>query len=487
VSAAQAAGRRRSTPPPPPPGAGPAPGQRWKELKADLRELIRPMLAWWFFLGSMFAAFSAAAFWESPGGESAMMLAFFALVTVTSCGLGQILALLRLREWVLYALWGLTWTVGAMAGTFAGIAAGMAGLAPLVILLFIYIFLGPLFMMGGAWSLQTNRALWATWVPLIYATGAVIIVAESEGKVSTWKEGSKWAVWDVFTFAVFGLGVVMLLAYLVTRESHRLHLWRASPRGPRMGSVEEKGASRPRLSCGGWLLLLFLGAGLSVATAAIAPYLWRTEERPEGDRQGEQQREQEEQKKPPKQKPSKKKDQKKKSPKDRAKQAADSVSEQIQENLQPRVQQGIDLLSTLITLFLMAIAALLLFWRPVKRLLLVRHLRRPWWRVSSTTRIEQGWRLVEIALGDAGVPVEENEAAVSLVGRSGAVLRKMSAGRVEVHGLEEAAQIRDRVAFGLGVGPKDVQHMEQVASWAYDTVWDRLRDRGQIRALYRGL
>ena len=51
--------------------------------------------------------------------------------------------------------------------------------------------------------------------------------------------------------------------------------------------------------------------------------------------------------------------------------------------------------------------------------------------------------------------------------------------------LARAAEIRDRVAYGLGVDPADLAGMESLAVTAYDTLWDRLGDRAQIRAMYR--
>jgi hypothetical protein len=43
------------------------------------------------------------------------------------------------------------------------------------------------------------------------------------------------------------------------------------------------------------------------------------------------------------------------------------------------------------------------------------------------------------------------------------------------------------VRFGLGVSPKDVEVIERFARWAYDTVWERLGDGGQVRGMYRGI
>ena len=75
--------------------------------------------------------------------------------------------------------------------------------------------------------------------------------------------------------------------------------------------------------------------------------------------------------------------------------------------------------------------------------------------------------------------------AAGLARRAAPVLAKLSP--VEVHGLEDAAEIADRVRFGLGVGDKDVEVMQRFAAWAIDTVWERLGDGEQVRCMYREL
>jgi len=455
-------------------------------LWASIRELLRPIIVYWIFLAAMFSAFSVAVLLEDSSSDGLTALLMFGLVTAGSVALGQLLALLRVRDWVVFAYWFGMWTGGTMFGIFTASIAG-----PLSIFIFIWVFFSPFFITGGLWSLRVNRGILASWVPLIYASGTAIIMAESKGKVETWQEGSKWAVWDGFTFSVLGLAIVFMLAYLVMRETQRLHRWRQGPTAPLKGTVSESGAARPRLSCMGWLLIGILAMGLAVGTALMGPYLWRTGP---GDESGEHDGSSGEQNpssdpgqaedgEPEESDPTEDESQ---DPRDRAREQADSVKEQIQQDLQERVEQSISLLSTLLLLLLLFLGALLTFWRPGRRLLTVRHCRRPLWTVSNTTRIEQGWRLVEIALADIGVPARPGEPAESLYRRARPALEKISGGAREVHGLLEAAQIRDRVAYGLGIAPGEAERMAKVCSWAYDTVWDRLGDRAQLKALYRG-
>ena len=70
-------------------------------------------------------------------------------------------------------------------------------------------------------------------------------------------------------------------------------------------------------------------------------------------------------------------------------------------------------------------------------------------------------------------------------GRALPVLQQYSA--VEVHGMAEAAAAADRVRFGLGVTPADVDTMERFSAWTLDTIWERLSEREQLKAMYRAL
>ena len=145
---------------------------------------------------------------------------------------------------------------------------------------------------------------------------------------------------------------------------------------------------------------------------------------------------------------------------------------------------GVALSLALLIAILVALL-LLVGWRPTRRLLLIRHLRDPLWRVPPTARVEQGWRLVEIALGDVGLYPEPGEDATGLARRAQPELQRWSP--VEVHGLAEAAAAADRVRFGLGVRPGDVALMERFSAWAMDTIWERLPEREQLRCMYRAL
>ncbi|MFN7147569.1 MAG: hypothetical protein ACK4YP_27625, partial [Myxococcota bacterium] len=338
------------------------------------------------------------------------------------------------------------------------------------------LWLFPIALTGGLWSLETHRALWSAWLPLLFATSAVIIWAENTGQVGAWFAGDKWALWDIVSGGVLAVTIGLLLVFLVTRETHRLALWRRGPTAPLAPTLKEKGAARPRLTILSLLLLLAMAGGLAVMTALVSPYLWRTGD--PGDRESEYTYD------APAEAPAKPPPSEEPGESEFLKRLGEQLS-RMAEKATEAGSRAAGSICAMLTLLLLALIGLLLGYRPLKRLFLLRHLRDPYWDIPPTTRIENGWRLVEIALGDAGVHPRPGEDAAGLARRAAPVLARLSP--VEVHGLEDAAEVADRVRFGLGVGPEDVEVMQRFSAWAIDTVWERLGDKEQIRCLYREL
>lgn len=462
----------------------PAPNRRG--LWAEAKQAWRPIATYWLFLVLMFSAFAVAAMMKGPGMETVLALAILGGVTVVGVAFGQLFALLGLRDWVIWSFAVIWWTAGAMSSTALMAIAGSLGALAITVVILL-----PLFLTGGLWSLRVGRALFAAWVPIVYASGTAILVAESEGKVNTWMAGDKHAVWSLFTFGVLALGIVLLLANLLSREGHRLTLWRQGTLAPLQGSVAESGDARPKLSFLGWLGVGALAFGLSVGTAAIGPYLWRTapdedtsqDDSPpdQGQDQAQTPQPQDTRDRPP---PRPTLDKAKRAPRGPGPDEDDSPAVRAREGARAERDGQSGVVLDPVMLLILALIGLLFGWRPCRRLWQVERLRRPGPGSSATSRIEGGWRLIQIALQDAGVDHRPGEPAVALAARAAPALGQFS--RVDVHGLAEAAAIRDRIAYGLGVEPGDVARMDEVAAMAYDTIWDRLGDRGQVRALYRG-
>lgn len=431
---------------------------------AQLRELALPVSLFWLAQIFSFACFSAAVLVsDGPDLKTLLLLGFLALIAVVGCGLGQAAALARLRTWTALLIGGGIFTIGIAldVGLFS-LGLGEAGVFVMMVLL-----LGPPAVWAGMWSVETNRALWATWLPLIWMTGAIFVWSEEAGTDNSWLSVDKLAIWDFVSVPVLGGTVLLLLLYLVSRETHRLALWKRGRDAPLPPAKPERTASRPRLTLLSLLVLLAAGVVLTGTTALIAPYLWRTGEgdKPDGNAP-----------------PTSDSSLEPAPPTDFA--GMERLQEMLQQ-MQKSAEQAAK--ATFISLMVLILLALMLLigWRPTKRLLLLRHLRDPLWTVSPTTRIEQGWRMVEVALGDVGVLPLPGEDASGLARRATPVLQSYS--RVEVHGLAEAAAAADRVRFGLGVTPADVDTMERFSAWTLDTVWERLSEREQLSAMYRGL
>lgn len=438
----------------------------WSQLK----EAAVPVAMYHIVLIFSLLAFSACVM-VTDGFDlgGIVVLVFLGFTTMLGTVLGQLMAFLRIRTWVALLFGMICWGLAFGLGIASSVVLGVLG-----VYVFLFLFMLPVAMTGGLWSLETHRATWSIWLPMVYTSATAIIWAEKTGMDENWFAGNKWAVWDVVSLGVFGTTVILTLVYLVTRETHRLALWKRGPTAPLQPTLQESGATRPRITPFGFATIGVLTVVVALTTALISPYLWRsgpqdgngegggepTEQRSE--QQGEGQGEPSE---PSEDGPTMK-----------------AIKEMAEKMVEAAKESGGSICS-LLALAILAVLGILVAGPPLRRLFVVRHLQDPFWTVANTTRIEMGWQLVEIAMADAGVPVRHGEDAAGLARRAKPTLQALSP--VQVHGLEDAAEVIDRVRFGLGVGPKDVATMERFARWTYDTVWERLSDVEQVKCMYR--
>jgi hypothetical protein len=93
--------------------------------------------------------------------------------------------------------------------------------------------------------------------------------------------------------------------------------------------------------------------------------------------------------------------------------------------------------------------------RPVRRLVTLRHLRRPFWDETVDQRVSNAWQLALIGLRDAGWRSSSAEGP------------REFARRVEVDGVEQCAAILERARHGVGIDARDLTEMNASAETAY--------------------
>lgn len=439
-------------------------GQHFKELAAPIR-------AYYLFIGVMLVIFSVSAFVDSRDSSNDFYIVLgFWISTLMGVVVGQVLAVARIRSWVVALLTGIWWAVSV-----AVVASQVLSADESMIWLGIFMFTFPFFLWGGLFSLRVKRAFPASWVPLMYGVVSVIIVTERRGRDAAWYAGQKWAIWDTATLLILGVTICLLVLYLVVREKHRLARWQRAPGALLQGSLKEMGHARPRLTVGGWVLLVVSALVLTVGTAVAAPYLWRT-----GPRQGRADDDHGD----PQPDPGRPQDpQSGGEPRD---DSSGDTWEQVRQALQEAAEAMAETARTywpLVVLILLLVLAVLAAWRPAARVVVLRYLRSPPWPLPATRRIENAWRIVEVALGDLGFHRAPRETAMALCHRTLAELPDLDpAVRAR---LVQAASTRDRVLFSLGVGPRDEQDSLDDATWLYPRLRSSLEARMRVKSLYR--
>lgn len=446
--------------------------RRWRRAWHELRSAAVPVVAFWAMTGLSLGLLIALYLLDQGVDEGLFVFLGLGVVTFVGIGIGQAAALLRIRSWFVIT--------GVLAGWSLGIAL-VASQPPIgedvLIFLALMVMLGPLFVLAGLWSLRVHMGLLATWAPLVYLTACIIVIAEQfTGSAGRWFAGDKWAVWDLFSLPVLLAGVAFLVIYLAARERHRIALWRFAPGGPDLpdNAVEvRKGTSWLRGGCSRGIAAVVLVVVLAAGTALAAPYLWRSAPADgDGDGPTHQPQPQDPAEEPPNQGCNQQQQQQQQGP-----QPMDP--QQVQEVVK---QAGISILALILTLIL-GLLGMLVFVPPLRRALLLRHLRKPLWPVPPTRQVLQAWRVVEIALADIGVQRRPGDSAEALVERAVQALPP----DVDHTALRRCASLADRVLFGLGVDPSDPEEARRTAEMAYQVVWELLGEGGRIKAVYRFL
>jgi hypothetical protein len=93
--------------------------------------------------------------------------------------------------------------------------------------------------------------------------------------------------------------------------------------------------------------------------------------------------------------------------------------------------------------------------RPFRRLVALRHLRRPFWDETIAQRVSNAWQLALVGLRDAGWRTGPSEPPREL------------ARRVHVDGLDRCATILERARHGVGLDAGDLAQIQSSADTAY--------------------
>lgn len=427
----------------------------WAEIKA----IGWPVVLYDVSLLVALGMFLAAIFLSNPPNDPrdwAVVLAI-AVSTLVGSTFGQAVSVLRVRSTLFFV--GLT--VSFWVCTYLLVQVGPM-LPPEVALgLGILLFIGSIMAAGGFWSLRANRSMAATWPILMLSTGAIIVIAENRGDTVAWFAGNKHAIWSGLTIIVLVVTVVLQLGFLAARESHRVHRWRTAPVATEIVN-ERRDPIRPLRGCGTFVLLVGLVAFLTFTSAVVAPYLWRTGK---GDRDGRNPGETVEQPEPSDTKPQ---------PGDGPPFEMPDVTESM--------KRGVQATCALFTLVVLALLGLVAFGLPLRRQVLLQHLRNPMWPVPPSRRAHLHWRLAEIALGDAGIHRQPGETALDVARRGLAAHPELN-----LEALETAARIADRVAYGYALEPSDPDMIGRAAEMTYHAMWESLSEWERLKATYRML
>ncbi len=419
--------------------SGPSSEPVVKSWKPPFREAFRlarrQMLAFGLFSLGGIATVVATLLWYHNGGNDFFQIPLFFGAGLLGVPVGQLVALTRLRT----ALAGIVWSVVGVSSLML-----LAWLGPPEWIFIPWILFGLGFA-SGFLSLQHRWEMFAAFLPAMGWVGACIVILNEEGQVGEWKD-NRISAWLPIPLLILLCFVLAFGAYLLQKQNFHLELWQLLGGAPSRRLVHK---GRGTVTAGAravWATLL-IGGLLFLFTAALAPYLWRTGrgDGDGGDGDGET----------------------------RPKEPGDDGDPFDMEGLKQALEEFAEGAKEKSTWLLPLIPAFLVE-RPLRRWLMLWHLRRPFWRKANTDRIDGLWRYLRVGLEDAGVQPLPHESVEETVARARAE------GKL-APGLEEAAAIYARTRYGLGVRPGDRERLEALAQQGYRalrqplTLWQRFK------------
>lgn len=406
------------------------PGVAREPLRETFARARWALGSYWLFAASGYVVLLATALtqWHGDGGATIGMIVASAL----GVAFGNLLALLRVRPWP---------TMLALALAQVAACASLSTGAPptLVILTFTFLWSAGC----GHATLQRSFPLATLWIPIICWTAAIITILEKNGRLHTWQSGHKDGVWQPVTLAMLFLVVVEFFLFLAGQEHYHGQVWQSGAVSTPMTLKAHRDAGATRITRRGVFAVLVLAAVATAFTGKIAPYFWRTGRPDDGPRDP-----------PPQGDPE---PQRPREPGSRV--DWDGLMRSIERAMRQAERQAREVLP-FVPLFLLN--------RPLKRLYLLHHLRRPVVALTPTERATNLWRYVVIALGDVDAAPRTGEAVEHAVGRL--VTLRNAQGQPLPEGLVESSELYQRVRFGLGIPTGAVEALQTSAERAFETV-----------------
>lgn len=454
-------------------------------LLESLRFAWKPLVAFFLFvaLGSLCLSATILYYDHDDAGKTALFLMIIFGGGLFGVLAGQVLALLRLRllvfnivGYILFQVLALTFGVAMLSG------AGEVG---------AFIALGMFcFGMGlpcGLMSLHHRYELLATLWPAIGWIGSVFVIINEEGKAAAWEQ-DKLSAWMPVPLAMLGGFIFFLLVFLASKQTMRVELWQALSGAPtRRDASAVSLAAVPKRNLR-WIIVS--AALLFGLTALLSPYLFRTGR---GDREGgkdgaKSQQEDDDKQGKGKKKGKGKSKQKQGSDKDQRGKDGDDDDEEQQKPKKPKFDEeslkeiakqmanaAKKAVWALIPLLLLAI-----FFRPIKRLLLVSYLRAPWLPTTPSERVDNLWEYLRIKIEDTGVDLQGSDAVEEVV-------KKVNESGDSLPELSEAARIYMRARYDLVLAPNDSARMREVSFAAAKSLHGRLSWKARITIHWRAL
>ena len=425
----------------------------WRQL----REAAGALLSYWALAAFGTLALSATVLVYYHSGEDMAALGLIVGTSVVGILSGQLLGFLRLRPWVVW-----TFVILLVAG---GILFTVyLPPTPLTEYVIVFFILFPIAFNAGIWTMRARTQLFAALYPMMLAIGSIIMIHEETGTAAAWFAGRKWAIWNIPSFVILAGIILLVLVYLVAQQSFGLARWRAEGSAPDRRETTVSGRQRVRLSITGWAVILMLSVGLTVITALVAPYLWRSAPAEDGH------------------------------PTDNGGDGSTDAGgggggdrdggggggsgsgggggsdgggqgggggggegEKSMEQMARDAASALLYLMMLLLFMLLLAAVAAVLFRPMRRAVLLHHYQDPLWSVAPSEQIVNLWQRAQVALEDTGFRAQPWEPAPTAARRAMAELgERLGPEKAE---LSSAAEIYRRAAFGLGVGDADVARM----------------------------